>query len=154
MFNGGLVFCSMRLAVPFIAPRHHRTVNSARFPSLFSEADCCSHRPRGTPDSLVEHRTVRCRLVLVGKIHVALADHAVDRWLSVRLAHLTVRCTLDSPMNFSRGTLSFSLEQLVGRGTSLGTGHCPVHTRQSGAPQAGASLTCVSQTSLIRFLSL
>jgi hypothetical protein len=45
-------------------------------------------------------------------------------------------------MNFSRGALSFTESDLfVGR-ASLGTRHCPVHTGQSGAPQAGASLTC------------
>jgi hypothetical protein len=31
--------------------------------------------------------------------------------------------------------------QFAGR-ASLGTGHCPVRTGQSGAPQAGASLFC------------
>jgi hypothetical protein len=78
MFNGGLVYCSMRLGVPFIAPRHlgfvgslfgrqflpsvrWRTVQSgappdmniARFLSLFSEADRCTRGPLGAPDSLV-----------------------------------------------------------------------------------------------------
>jgi hypothetical protein len=50
---------------------HHRTVNNARFPSLFGEADRCSHRPHGTPDSLVVHRTVRCVLVTIGEVHVS-----------------------------------------------------------------------------------
>jgi hypothetical protein len=31
----------------------HRTVSSVRIPSLFGEADRCSHRPHGTPDSPV-----------------------------------------------------------------------------------------------------
>jgi hypothetical protein len=31
----------------------HRTVNSVRFPSFSGEADRCSNRPRGTPDSPV-----------------------------------------------------------------------------------------------------
>jgi hypothetical protein len=45
-------------------------------------------------------------------------------------------------MNFSCGALSFPESgQFVGR-FSLGTGHCSVHTRQSGAPQAGAILIC------------
>jgi hypothetical protein len=79
------VLCSMRLGVPFIvlrqlgavrapfgwpllpsvrgapdSPVHHRTMNSAQFPSFSSEADRCSHRPSwhngqsgGTPDSPV-----------------------------------------------------------------------------------------------------
>jgi hypothetical protein len=76
MFNGDLVCCSMRLGVPFIAPRQLGAVgapfgrqflpsvggrigqsdapldmNSARFLSLFGEADRCSRGPLGTPDS-------------------------------------------------------------------------------------------------------
>jgi hypothetical protein len=43
-------------------------------------------------------------------------------------------------VNFSRGALSFPESGLfVGR-ASLGTGHCPVQTGQSGVPQTGASL--------------
>jgi hypothetical protein len=37
------------------------------------------------------HWTVRCGLVTVGWAYVAPADHAVDRWLSARLTHQTVR---------------------------------------------------------------
>jgi hypothetical protein len=60
-----------------------------------------------------------------------------DRW---PLAHRTVRCTPNCPVNFSRGALSFPESgQFIGR-SSLGTGHCPLHTRQSGAPQADAIL--------------
>jgi hypothetical protein len=76
MFNGGLVFCSMCLGVPFIAPRQLGAVgapfvrqelpsvrgrtgqsgappdmNSARSPSLFGKADHCSQGPLGIPDS-------------------------------------------------------------------------------------------------------
>jgi hypothetical protein len=78
MFNGGLVYCSMRLGVPFIAPRQLGAVgapfgrqflpsvrgctgqfgappdmNSVRFLSLFSEADRYSRGPLGTPYSPV-----------------------------------------------------------------------------------------------------
>jgi hypothetical protein len=78
MFNRGLVYCSMRLSVPFIAPRQLGAVgtpfgrkflpsvrgrsgqsgappdmNSARFLSLFGEADRCSCGLLGTPDSPV-----------------------------------------------------------------------------------------------------
>jgi hypothetical protein len=43
---------------------------------------------------------------------------------------------------FSRGALCFpESSQFVGH-ASLGTRHYLVHTRQFGAPQAGASLTC------------
>jgi hypothetical protein len=51
-------------------------------------------------------------------------------------------CTMDNPMNFSRGALHFpETNHFIGR-SSLGTGHYPVHTGQSGAPHAGVILTC------------
>jgi hypothetical protein len=77
MFNGGLVYCSMCIEVPCIAPRQLGTVgapsgrqflpsvrgrtgqsgappnmNNARFLSLFGETDHCSRDPLGTPDSV------------------------------------------------------------------------------------------------------
>jgi hypothetical protein len=36
------------------SPVHHRTLNGARFPSLFGEADRCSHQLRGTLDRHTE----------------------------------------------------------------------------------------------------
>jgi hypothetical protein len=78
MFNGGLVLCSMRLGVPFIAPRQLGVVgslfgrqfwpsigwrtrqsgappdmNSAWFLSFSGEADCWALGPLGAPDSTV-----------------------------------------------------------------------------------------------------
>jgi hypothetical protein len=78
MFNGGLVFCSMRLGVSFIAPRQLRAVgspfgwqfspsvgwrtgqsgappdmNNAQFLFFFGEADRWALAPLGTPDSPV-----------------------------------------------------------------------------------------------------
>ena len=87
------VSSSMRLGVPFIAPRQLGAVGSnlgrlilpsvdwrtgqsgARFPSLNSEAD------RWQPES--RWRTG----------HVSRADRAADRWPGRPLAHRTVRCT-------------------------------------------------------------
>jgi hypothetical protein len=37
-------------------------------------------------------------------------------------------------MKFSRGALSFTESDLFVGCASLGTGHCPVHIGQSGAP--------------------
>jgi hypothetical protein len=37
--------------------------------------------------------------------HASRADHAVDRWPGRPLAHRTVRCTPDSPVNYSRTPL-------------------------------------------------
>jgi hypothetical protein len=55
------------------------------------------------------------------------ADRAVDRWLDARLAHRTVQCTSDSPMNYSRGALS-----IFPRAACL-PGHQRRHRTLSGA---------------------
>jgi hypothetical protein len=113
-----LVCSSMRLGVPFIAPRQLGAVESipgrqflpsvawrtgqsgappdtvrCGFLSLFGEADRCRFRAVGTPD------TVRCTpdspvppsSRWLG--HVSRADRAADRWPGRPLAHRTVRCT-------------------------------------------------------------
>jgi hypothetical protein len=137
--------CLLSMGAPD-SPVHHWTMNSARFPYLVKPtvASLWSH---GTSDSPVAHRTVRCGQVTVGRSHVAPVDHAVDRWLSARLAHRTVRCTPDSPVNYSHGALAFSRERPVHRVRQPSTG-------QSGAPQAGASLAGLSQTYPFEFLSI
>jgi hypothetical protein len=110
MFNGGLVYCSMRLGAPFIAPRQLGTVgapfgrqffpsvrwriwqsdappdmNSAQFISLSGETGCWTLGPLSTPD------TVPCtpdspvlpsdRWVLPRVARWLHADHAADCWL-------------------------------------------------------------------------
>jgi hypothetical protein len=42
--------------------------------------------------------------------HVSRADRAADRWPGRPLAHRTVRCTPDSPVNYSRTPLIPSRE--------------------------------------------
>ena len=137
---------SMRLGVPFIAPRQlgavesnlgrqflpsvawctgqsgaHRTLSGARFPSLISEADRWQTWSRW--------RTGHVRCTPDSPVppsdrwlcHASRADYAADRWPDRLLAHRTVRCTPDSPMNFSRTPSSISRER-------------PVRQSQSGAP--------------------
>jgi hypothetical protein len=103
-------------------------MNSARFHSLFGEADRCSCGPLGTPDSTMAHQTIRCGLVTVGYGHVSPIDCA-------QIALPTVGAdavgSLDSPVNFSRSVLGDSREQRVHRRASLGTRQCLVH------PQVG-----------------
>jgi hypothetical protein len=89
MFNGGLVLCSMRLWVPFIAPRQLEAVG-APFGRQFLPSVCrCTglsgaHRTvnstspcrgRESPDWLVSfsmgHRTVRCAIWPLALIDVA-----------------------------------------------------------------------------------
>jgi hypothetical protein len=140
------VYSSMRLGVPFIAPRQlgavesksgrlilpsvnwctgqsgaHRTVSGARFPSLNGEAD----RWR----SWSRWRTGHVRCTPDSPVppsdrwlgHVSRADHAADRWLGRPLAHRTVRCTPDSPVNYSRTSPVNSQER-------------PLRASQPGAP--------------------
>jgi hypothetical protein len=84
----------------------HRTVSSARSPSFSGEADPYSHGLLGTLDSPVRPGD-RWR------------EPRVARWLRYQplarawLAHRIVRCTLDSPMNYSRGSPNFSRDQRV-----------------------------------------
>jgi hypothetical protein len=116
MFNGCLVLCSMRLGVPFIAPRQLGAVgnpfgrqflpsvgwrtgqsgappdmNSARFLSSCSEAYRCAFGPLGAPD------IVRCTPdspVQPGDRwlgHVSPADRAADRWRGALMVRRTVR---------------------------------------------------------------
>jgi hypothetical protein len=137
MLRECLVF-SMRLGVPFIAPRQlgavecipgrqflssvaWRTGQSGAPPdtvrcgslSLFGEADRCSLGAVGAPD------TVRCTPdspvphPTVGTCHASRVDSTADRWPGRLLAHRTVRCTPDSPVNYSRTPSITSREQQV-----------------------------------------
>ena len=148
---------SMRLGVPFIAPRQlgavenksgrpslpsvvgrtgqsgaHRTLSGARFLSFYGETDRWqpwsrwrTGHVRCTPDSPVPPSSR-----WLG--HVSRADRAADRWPGRPLAHRTVRCTPDSPVNFSRSRRRKTREQQVCSALVWRTGHCPVHTGQSG----------------------
>jgi hypothetical protein len=115
---------SMRLGVPFIAPRQLGAVedqqvrlslpsvewrtgqsgappdrscrwSGARSPSRFGIFDRCSSRLTSSPD------TVRCTLdspvhqPTVGAVHVSREDCAANRWRWRPLAHRTVWCTTE-----------------------------------------------------------
>jgi hypothetical protein len=66
------------------------------FLPFLAKSTVASHWPRGTPDSPVPPADRWLS-------QVAPADHEVDRWLGARLVHRIVRCTPDSPVNYSRG---------------------------------------------------
>jgi hypothetical protein len=129
----------MRLRDPFIAPRQLGAVESipgrqflpsvvwrtgqsgappdtvrCGFLSFFGEADRWIFRAVGAPDSPVPPSD---RWLC----HASRADYAADRWLGRLLAHRTVWCTPDSPVNFIRTPPTKSREQ-------------PVDRRQPGAP--------------------
>jgi hypothetical protein len=147
-----LVFSSMRLGVPFIAPRQlgavesksrrlilpsvdwctgqsgaHRTLSGARFLSLNGAAD----RWRSGSRWSIGH--VRCTPDSPVPPsdrwpgHVSRADSVVDRWPGRPLAHRTVRCTPDGPVNFSRTPSANSRERLLHAESAWRTG-------QSGVP--------------------
>jgi hypothetical protein len=160
----------MRLGVPFIAPRQlgavesnsgrlilpsvigrtgqsgaHRTLSGARFLSLNGEADRCrsgsrwrTGHVRCTPDSLVPPSDR-----WLG--HVSRAESAADRWPGRPLAHRTVRCTPDSPVNFSRTPPVKFPRAATSAEAAWRTGHCPVHTGQSGAPGRNSLLAVHNQ---------
>jgi hypothetical protein len=94
-----------------------------------------SQRAVGAPDMSGAHRTVRCPLLAVGSATCPTqitrpTVGPVDRWLT---GH--VRCTPDSPVNYSRTSPVNSRERPV-RSSQLGapdTVRCT--TGQSGAPR-------------------
>jgi hypothetical protein len=156
MLRECLVCSSMRLGVPFIAPRQLGAVESipgrqflpsivwrirqsgappdtvrCGSPSLFGEADRWRFGAVGALD------TVRCTpdspvpLLTVGTCHASRADSTTDCWLTGQSG-----APPDSLVIYSRTPPLKSREQLVRR-CQLGarTGHCPVHHRTlSGAP--------------------
>jgi hypothetical protein len=164
------VFSSMRLGVPFIAPRQlgavesksgrlilpsvdwctgqsgaHRTLSGARFLSLNGAAD------RWPPESRWRTGHVRCTpdspvppsSRWLG--HVSRADRAADRWPGRPLAHRTVRCTPDSPVNYSRTSPVKFPRAASSLGPAWRTGHCPVHHRTVRCSQTEQILGCSSQ---------
>jgi hypothetical protein len=161
-----LVCSSMRLGVPFIAPRQLGAVESipgrqflpsvawrtgqsgappdtvrCGFPSLFGEADRwqpwsrwrTGHCPVHTGQSgAPSWPLARPRVSQIAQPTVGPAD----RWLTGQSgAHRSVRCTPDSPVNYSRTSLIYSRERQV-RLSQPGTPdtvRCT--TGQSGAPR-------------------
>jgi hypothetical protein len=155
MLRECLVLSSMRLGVPFIAPRQlgavesipgrqflpsvaWRTGQSGAPPdtvrcgslSLFGEADRCRFRAVGAPD------TVRCTpdrpvpLLTVGSCHASRADYAADCWLTGQSG-----APPDSPVNYSRTPLIASREQPVDRRRPGAPDTVRCTTGQSGAPR-------------------
>jgi hypothetical protein len=111
------------------------------FPSLFGEADrwqpwrrwCTGHCPVHTGQSGAHQTPNTVRTRWLG--HVSRADRAADRWPGRPLAHRTVRCTPDSPVNFSRTPLITSREQQVRLSLPGAPDTVWCTTGQSGAPR-------------------
>jgi hypothetical protein len=138
----------MRLGIPFIAPRQLGAVECIPgrqfLPSVAwrtGQSGAPSDTGRcGSPSLYGEAdrwRTGHCPVPPSDRWlgHVSRADRAADRWPDRPLAHRTVRCTPDSPVNYSRTSLTTSRERQV-RLSQLGapdTVRCT--TGQSGAPR-------------------
>jgi hypothetical protein len=120
MFLESLVFCSMRLGVPFIAPRQLGAVGDQFGRPFLPSVEWCTGQSGAPPDNhcscLVHdllpyrayptvaprgwlahrtlsgaHRIVWCTQPAVGASHVSRVDRAADRWSLAPLAHRTVR---------------------------------------------------------------
>jgi hypothetical protein len=163
MFKGCLVCSSMRLGVPFIAPRQLGAVESISrrqflpsvawrtgqsgappdtvrcgFISFFGEADRWRFRAVGAPD------TVQCTpdslvpLLTVGSCHASRADHTADRWSGRLLAHRTVRWILVVRCRRSPGSSQLTAASLA-------------HRTLSGAPRLSRLLAASIQAFPIVF---
>jgi hypothetical protein len=98
---------------------HHRTLSGADILPYLAKPTVGSWEPLAHRTLSGAHRTVRCPLPTVGSA-TCLARIArptvgpADRWLSGQSgAHQTVRCTPDSPVNYSHTPLISSREQQV-----------------------------------------
>src|SRR5688500_6435622 len=79
--------------------------------------------------------------------HVSRTDSAADRWPGRPLAHRTVRCTPDSPVNFSRTPLANSRERLLRPRQPGAPDTVRCTTGQSSAPDRNKLLAEHSQLS-------
>jgi hypothetical protein len=174
MIKECLCVSSMRLGVPFIAPRQLGAVESnpgrqflpsvgwrtgqfgapPDIPCSLSGADSLPKLAQPTVEDLEPlahrtlsgaHRTVRCPIQTVG----SATRHA-------RIARPTVGSAdswlagqsgapMDSPVNFSRTSPTNSRERLVDQTPAWRTGHCPVHHRTVQCTQTAQSLGCSIQ---------
>jgi hypothetical protein len=128
------------------SPVHHRTLSGADFLPYLAKPTVGSLGAVGAPD------TVRCTLdSLVPPPdrwlgHVSRADRAVDRWPGRPLAHRTVRCTPDSPVNYSRTPLITSRERLVRLSQPGAPDTVRCTTGQSGVPRLSRVLAARAKT--------
>jgi hypothetical protein len=133
---------SMRLGVPFIAPRQLRAVGCNLGRPKLPSVGWCTGQSGGAPNSPVHHRTV----TVACPVRISfLIWRNRPLQLRRRLAHRTVRCPFrslvratcrpqitlptvaqltvgspDSPVNFSRTSLNFSRERRLHRGRPTG----------------------------------
>jgi hypothetical protein len=116
MFLESLVYSSIRLGVPFIAPRQLGAIGDNLGRQFLPSIEWCTRQSGAPPDNHCScpvhdllpnqvhppgplahrtlsgaHQTVRCAQPTVGARHASPADCAADRWRWRPLAHRTVR---------------------------------------------------------------
>jgi hypothetical protein len=145
---------SMRLGVPFIAPRqlgaigynlgrlilpsvgwrtgqsgappdNHCSLSGADFFPILVQSTVADSRQSAHRTLSGAHRTVRCLLPTIGAGHASPADCVADRCPVDRWLTGQSGAPPDSPVNFSHTPLNFSRERRLRRGRLTG---------QSGAP--------------------
>jgi hypothetical protein len=117
-----LVYCSMRLGVPFIAPRQLGAVGDQLGRQFLPSVEWCTGQSCAPPDSYcsspvhdilpyralptvgpqdrLAHQTQSGAQPTVGAGHASPANCVVDRWPRAPLAHRTVRCTTGQSGDF------------------------------------------------------
>jgi hypothetical protein len=120
MFREGLVYSSMRLGVPFIAPRQLGAVGGQLGRPNLPSVGWCTGQSGAPPNShcscpvrdllpylahprgRLAHQTVRCAQPTVAAGHASPVDCAANRWLTGQSG-----APPDSPVNYSRTPLHF-----------------------------------------------
>jgi hypothetical protein len=162
---------SMRLWVPFIAPRQLGAVGGQQGRSSLPSVGWRTGQSGAPPDSHSRrsgadlfpilahptvaasgplahrtlsgaHRTVRCSPPTVGAGHVSLADCATDRCAGDRWLTGQSSAPPDSPVNYSRTPPNFSRERPVHQSSAWRTGHCPVHHRTVRCARLTLDFSC------------
>jgi hypothetical protein len=147
---------SMRLGVPFIAPRQLGAVGSILGRQFLPSVGWRTGQSGAPPDSHYSmsgadvlpflaqptvgssgwlahrtlsgaHRTVRCPQPTIGWGHASRVDCAADRCAGGRWLTGQSGAPPDSPVNYSRTPPTNSREWPVCQSPAWRTGHCPVH---------------------------
>jgi hypothetical protein len=156
-----LGYSSMRLGVPFIAPRQLGAVGGILGRLFLPSVGWCTGQSGAPPDNhcsrpvrdslpnLVQptvadlwqlaHRTVRCPLPTVGAGHASPTDLAADRCADGRWLTEQSGAPPDSPVNYSRTPPKFSREWPVRRSWPSAPDTVRCTTRQSGVPSRAES---------------
>jgi hypothetical protein len=175
MFLECLDFSSMRLGVPFIAPRQLGAVGGQQGRPKLPSVGWCTGQSGAPPDSYyrrsgadllpilaqmtvaapsqLAHRTVRCPLPTIGAVHASRADYAADRCAGDRWLTGQSGAPPDSPVNYSRTPPNFSREWPVHRRLAWHTRHCPVHHRTVRCARPSWTLAVLSQVFYNSFFS-